>query len=67
MTDRKKEFLSIPNDKITTYSVESVGFLDCDTDFKVSVGSNPNPIENQLNKRVDIFAVQQVLAAKSKG
>jgi hypothetical protein len=67
MTGRKKEFLSIPYDKITMYSVESAGFLDRDEDFKLWVGSNPNPIERKFNKSVDIYAVQQVLAAKSKG
>ena len=66
MTGRKKEFLSIPYDKITMYSVESAGFLDRDADFKLWVGSNPNPIEKKFNKSVDIYAVQQVLAAKSK-
>ena len=48
------------------YSVESTGFLDRDADFKIWVGSNLEPIEKKLNKRVDIYAVQQVLAAKSK-
>lgn len=66
MTGRKKEFLSIPYDKVTMYSVESAGFLDRDADFKLWVGSNPEPIEKKFNKSVDIYAVQQVLAAKSK-
>lgn len=35
-------------------------------DLVQAVGSNPDPIEKKFNKSVDIYAVQQVLAAKSK-
>ncbi len=66
ITGKKKEYLSIPYDKITMFSVESAGHFDRDAELKLWIGSNPKPLEKTFNKSVDIYAVQQVIAAKSK-
>ena len=61
MTGRKKEYLSIPYNKITMYSVETTGAFDLDAELKLWIGSNPQPIEKKFNKSVDVYAVQGLL------
>ena len=63
VTGRKKEYLSIPYDKITKYSIESSGRFDLDAELKIWIGSESAPIEKTFNKKVNIYEVQSVLAA----
>ncbi|MGC9528268.1 MAG: PH domain-containing protein [Limnospira sp.] len=62
MTGKKIEYLSIPYNKITQFSIETVGHFDSDAELKIWIGSNPMPLEKKFNKNVDIYEVQQVLA-----
>ena len=61
MTGRKREYLSIPYDKITMYSVETTGSFDLDAELKLWIGSREQPIEKKFNKGVDVYAVQALL------
>ena len=63
VTGRKKEFLSIPYDKITMYSIETAGRFDLDAELKLWIGSDTKPLEKQFNKSVNIYELQSVLAA----
>lgn len=66
ITGRKKEYLSIPYSKVTMFSVESAGTFDMEADLKIWVGSNTTPIEKKFNRKVDIYAVQRLLAEATR-
>ncbi len=62
ITGRKREYLSIPYDKITKFSIESSGHLDLEADLKIWVGSDLTPIEKKFNRKTNIYDVQRILA-----
>lgn len=62
ITGRKREYLSIPYDKITKFSIESSGHLDLEADLKIRVGSDLTPIEKKFNRKTNIYDVQRILA-----
>jgi hypothetical protein len=61
-TGSKIDYLSIPYSKITKYSIETAGTFDLDAELKIWVGSDPQPISKQFNKKVSIYDLQMVLA-----
>ena len=61
-TGRKQEYLSIPYDKITKFSIESAGNFDLDAELKLWIGSDSHPLEKTFNKKVNIYELQRVLA-----
>ena len=67
MTGRKIEYLSIPYNKITKFSVETAGRFDLDAELKIWVGSDPAPIQKKFNKKVNIYDLQKVLASFTLG
>lgn len=62
MTGRKREYLSIPYNKITRYSIETAGHLDLDAELKLWIGSDSTPLEKKFNNKVNIYTVQKILA-----
>ena len=62
MTGRKIEYLSIPYNKITKFSIETAGRFDLDAELKIWVGSDTIPIQKKFNKKVNIYDLQKVLA-----
>lgn len=62
LTGKKVEFHSIPYRSITHFSIETAGNFDLDADLKIWVSSNPDPIEKQFNKSLNIYELQSVLA-----
>ncbi len=62
ITGKKVEYLSVPYNKITKFSVETAGTLDLDAELKLWVGSDLNPIEKKFNKKVNIYDLQAVLS-----
>ncbi len=66
MTGRKREYLSIPYEKITMFSVETTGTFDQDAELKIWIGSRTQPVEKKFNKTVDVYAVQGLLATMIK-
>ena len=62
ITGRKKEYLSIPYDKITMFSVETPGFGDLDAEIKIWIASRPEPIEKKVNFETQIKPVLKILS-----
>ncbi|WP_269541822.1 PH domain-containing protein [Cerasicoccus fimbriatus] len=62
MTGKKIEYLSVPYDKVTKFSVETAGSFDLDAELKIWVGSDDVPIWKKFNKKVNIYELQSVLA-----
>lgn len=62
MTGKKLEFMSIPYDRISWFSVETAGTLDMDAELKIAV-SGGYAFQKTFGRGVDISDVQRVLAA----
>lgn len=62
LTGKKIEYLSIPYNKITKFSIETAGTFDLDAELKLWIGSDPAPLEKKFNKKVNIYDLQKVLA-----
>ena len=62
LTGKKQEYLSVPYNKITKFSIETAGHLDLDAELKLWIGSEHTPLERTFNKKVDIYELQRVLA-----
>ncbi|MDB9311665.1 PH domain-containing protein [Spirulina sp. CS-785/01] len=62
LTGKKVEYLSIPYSKITKFSIETAGHFDSDAELKIWIGSDPEPLEKEFKKKVNIYDVQKVLA-----
>lgn len=62
MTGRKREYLSIPYNKITRYSIETAGHFDLDAELKLWIGSDTVPLEKKFNSKSNIYTVQRILA-----
>lgn len=62
ITGSKVEFLSIPYKSIARFAVETTGTFDSDSELRIWVGSDPNPIEKELDGSADIAAIQKKLA-----
>jgi hypothetical protein len=63
ISGKKVEYQSIPYGKIVRFSVETAGSLDLDAELKIWVSGNPSPIGLKFNKKLNIYAVQSVLAS----
>ena len=62
LTGSKLDYHSLPYKNITHFSVETAGHFDLDAELKISISSNPVPIQKQFNKILNIYQVQSVLA-----
>ena len=63
ISGKKVEYQSIPYRNIVRFSVETAGsLLDLDAELKIWVSGNPTPIGLKFNKKLNIYAVQGVLA-----
>lgn len=63
ITGKKVEYLSIPYRSIIRYSLETAGTFDLDTELKVWVSGDPNPIQRTLKRGTDMKAIQLALSA----
>jgi len=63
LTGSKKEFRSFPYAKITSFSIETAGFFDGDSDFKIWVGG-AGMFEIKFHKKLDIKKVGKFLSGK---
>jgi hypothetical protein len=59
---RRVEYLSIPYDKITKFSVEAMEQFDLDAELKIWIGNDSAPLTKKFNKDVNIYDLQKVLA-----
>jgi hypothetical protein len=62
LTGKKVSYQSIPYRNIVRFSVETAGSLDLDAELKIWVSGSAGPIELKFNKKLNIYAVQGVLA-----
>ncbi|EKN41848.1 hypothetical protein CFSAN001627_10598 [Clostridium botulinum CFSAN001627] len=62
MTAKKTEYHSIPYKAITHFSIETAGNFDLDAELKIWISGTQLPIEKQLNKNLNIYELQSVLA-----
>ncbi len=60
LTGTKKEFRSFPYSKITSFSIETAGFIDSDSDFKIWV-SGVGVFAIKFYKKIDIQEVARFL------
>ena len=67
MTGKKVEYLSIPYNKITKFSVETAGSFDLDAELKLWIGSDPMPLQKRFDKKVNIYDLQKILANQVLG
>jgi len=62
VTGKRVEYLSVPYDKITKFSVETAGHFDLDAELKIWIGSDSAPLTKKFNTDVNIYDLQKVLA-----
>lgn len=65
LTGKKKEFRMFPYSKISSYSVETAGTFDWDSDLKIWV-SGVGVFGVKLGKKIDIKEIGQFLSEKVK-
>ncbi|WP_298951204.1 PH domain-containing protein [uncultured Methylobacterium sp.] len=63
LTGRKVEYLSVPYRAITMFSIENAGSFDLDSELKVWVSGQPQPIGRTLKRGADIRGIQRAIAA----
>lgn len=65
ITGKKKEFRMFPYTRITSYSVETAGTFDWDSDLKIWV-SGVGAFAVKLGKKIDIIEIGKFLSEKVK-
>lgn len=65
LTGKKKQFRMFPYSKITSYSVETAGTFDWDSDLKIWV-SGVGAFAVKLGKKIDIIEIGKLLSEKIK-
>ncbi len=63
VSGNKKEYRSFPNSKISSFSVETAGFLDGDSDFKIWI-SGVGMFTIKFHKNLDIKKIGKYLSKK---
>ena len=63
LTGSKKEYRFFPYSKISSFSVETAGFFDADSDFKIWV-SGVGCFEIKFGRKIDIKEIGSFLSSK---
>jgi len=63
ITGSKKEYRFFPYSKISSFSVETAGFFDADSDFKIWV-SGVGSFEIKFGKKIDIKEIGSFMSSK---
>lgn len=61
ITGQRAEWLSIPYRAITRFSKETAGPLDIDSELRIWVGSEPEPLKKELRGNKSVHEIYQVL------
>ncbi len=64
MTGKKVEYMSIPYKSITTFSVETAGHFDLDSELKLWISGKHEAVTKELKKGTDVVGIQKLLANK---
>ncbi|NDV28747.1 PH domain-containing protein [Desulfovibrio sp. JC010] len=67
LTGKKVEYMSIPYKSISTFSVETAGHFDMDSELKMWVSGRRDPISKELKSGSDVVGIQKLLANKILG
>ncbi len=62
LTGKKIQYHSIPFKSISHFIVESAGHFDMDSELKIWIGSDKEPISYELKRGSDVVAIQKTLA-----
>ena len=66
VTGRKVSYLTVPYRAITSFSVETAGSFDMDSELKIWISGRPEPIQRTLRRGADILGIQQAIAGSLK-
>ncbi|WP_133479241.1 PH domain-containing protein [Cognatilysobacter segetis] len=66
VTGRKTSYLSIPYRAIVMYSIETAGHFDLDSDLKIWVSSQPEPITRSLGRGAGARDIIAILAQATR-
>ncbi|MEZ0576139.1 PH domain-containing protein [Halodesulfovibrio aestuarii] len=64
VTGKKIDYLTIPYKAISTFSVETAGHFDMDSELTLWVSGRHEPIKKELKKGSDVVGIQKLLATK---
>lgn len=62
VSGRKKQFITVPYNKICRFSVETAGSLDLDVDVRIWTNGGMEPIVLSCKRDTDIRGIQQALS-----
>ena len=63
ISGKQIEYLSVPYNRITKFSIQTGGSFELDAELKIWIGSDTIPLEKKFNKDVNIYELQKVLAS----
>lgn len=63
LTGKKTTYHSIPYRAITNFAVETAGHFDLESELKIWISGQPEPVKKQFTRGQTIFEVQKALAA----
>ena len=63
MTGRKVEYRSIPYRAVTQFTVENAGAFDTDSEVRIWVSGQAEPIVRELKRGANVEAIQKALAS----
>ena len=66
VTGRKTSYLSIPYRAIVMYSIETAGHFDLDSDLRIWVSSQPEPITRALGRGAGARDIIAILAQATR-
>ncbi len=62
VTGSKVDYHSIPYKSITHFRIETAGTLDLEAELTIWISGTALPVQNKLSKKIDLIALQAVLA-----
>ena len=63
MTGRKVEYRSIPYRAVTQFTVENAGTFDADSEMKIWISGQAEPLTRELKRGANVEAIQKALAS----
>ena len=63
ITTRKVSYLVVPYRAITSYSIETAGTLDLESELKIWTSGRTDPIQKTLSRGANIRGIQAAIAA----
>lgn len=66
ITGRKVEYLTVPYRAITSFSVETTGSFDLDSELKIWISGRVDPIQKTMKRGANVLGIQQAIAASIK-